>query len=90
MCHLKNQAKVTRWKTVEILFQIARGQSKAANLACVISRHSITYTSISIKLNQFGSMLKESNRRLIQSQCSLDIDFENFQIFMAKKYLHAT
>ena len=86
MCRLKNSKKLILWAMVEGLSQIARGQPNAANIASVMARYSLTYKCIFTKLNNFASMLRESNRQLLQAQCSLDAGFDNFQVFMSRNF----
>ena len=65
---------------------MARGLPKVANNQSVMARYSLTYSAISKRLNKFAPVLKDSNRKLLQSQVSLDCGFDNFQVFLCTKF----
>lgn len=89
MCRLRNKNKLTWWAMVEGLPQVARGLTKAATTHNVISWYSLSYPTIFRRLNQFAPALRDSNRKLLQSQVSLDCRFDNFQVFMCTKFQRA-
>ena len=99
MNRLKNKASLTWWAMVETLSRIARGIPKAASYTNVSSGYAMAYSTVFRKLNEFTPMVREYNKRLLQGEVSLDTGFDNFQLFLSKKYqrdgksassLHAT
>ena len=71
---------------VEGLSQVARGLPRVANNASVTRRYSLCYTTIFRKLKAMVPSVRESNRRLLQFEVYIDSGFDNFQLFLNKKF----
>ena len=66
---------------VEGLYQIARGISRVGSGDSVMRRYSLTYPTIFRKMADLAPTMRNNNRRILQSQTTLDIGFDNFQLF---------
>ena len=85
MCKQSSASLLTSWATVEGLSQVARGLPRVANNSSVTRRYSICYSTIFRKLKAMVPSVRESNRRLLQSEICIDSGFDNFQLFLNKK-----
>ena len=65
---------------------ISRGLPKAATINSVYPRHSLAYGTVFRNLNKFTPMVIQYNRQLLQGEVNLDTAFDNFQLFVSKKY----
>ena len=59
----------------------------------------MTYSTVFRKLNELTPLIRGYSKKLLQGEASLDTGFDNFQLFLSKKYqrdstfansLHAT
>lgn len=71
---------------VEGLSQIARGISRVGSDDSVMRRYSLTYLKIFCKLAELAPTRQDNNRYLLQLKTTLNIGFDNFQLFLNKKY----
>ena len=86
MVRLRNSHKLVWWAMVESLSQISRGLQKRATINSVLTRQALSFSTVFRKLNAFTPMVVQYNRRLLQGEANLDTAFDNFQLFISKKY----
>ena len=66
----------------EGLSQVARDVPRTANQHTVNRQYSLSFLDIFGKIKAMVPSIRDSNRRLLQSEVCLDNGFDNFQIFI--------
>ena len=86
MNRLQNSKKVTRWAVVESLSQLSRGLQRVATAQSVISRHSLTHSTVFRKLNKCTPMVQKSTDNCCRENQISARHLTTFSCLLVKKY----